>query len=65
MEKSYINLNTQDLFEKLMELASRLYTGRRTDPNAKKVRNQLEAIQLEIETRQKYPGNRGGNSGKG
>jgi hypothetical protein len=56
MEKRYTDLKNHDLLEKLIELASQLCTGRKTDPNAKNVRNQLEAIQIEIESRQKFPG---------
>jgi hypothetical protein len=50
MEQNYIQLKKQDLLDKLTELAQLLCAGRRIDPNTKKVRNQLEAIQIEIES---------------
>ena len=36
--------------DKLSDLANKPYKGRKTDPNCKNVRNELEAIQIEIQT---------------
>ncbi len=51
MNKKFTNFKKQDLLDKLTELANLLYIGRRVDPNSRRIKNQLEAIQLEIESR--------------
>jgi hypothetical protein len=51
MNRKFTHFKKQDLLDKLTELANLLYTGRRVDPNSRRVKNQLEAIQLEIESR--------------
>ena len=57
MEKRYHQLRKQDLLDKLAELAQLLSAGRKIDPNSGKVKMQLEAIQIEIESRKHMPGN--------
>lgn len=61
MDKGYTKLKNQDLLDRLMDLASRLCIGRKTDPNSSNVKNQLEAIQIEIESRMGYPHRRNGD----
>jgi hypothetical protein len=58
MEKKnkYTTLKKQDLLDKLTELATLLSAGRRIDPNSSLIKNQLEAIQVELETRRISPG---------
>jgi hypothetical protein len=56
MNKRFAQLKNQDLLDKLIELANRLSISRKTDPNFIKVRTRLEAIQVEIQKRQKLPG---------
>jgi hypothetical protein len=68
MEKKtkYTGFKKQDLLDKLTELANLLSAGRRIDPNSSLIKNQLEAIQVELETRRISPGphNRGEDAGK-
>jgi hypothetical protein len=61
--KKYTRLKNQDLLDKLIELAGRLCAGRKTDPNAMNIRNQLEAIQVEIESRKRFPGDKRDDNG--
>jgi hypothetical protein len=58
MEKKskYTGFKKQDLLDKLTELANLLSAGRRIDPNSTMIKNQLEAIQVELETRSMNPG---------
>jgi hypothetical protein len=49
MEKRYTQSKKQDLLDKLSELANLLSTGRRSDPNSRQVKLQLEAIQTQLE----------------
>lgn len=58
MEKKnkYTGFKKQDLLDKLTELANLLSAGRRIDPNSTLIKNQLEAIQIELETRKFNPG---------
>jgi hypothetical protein len=51
MEKRYHQFKKQELLDKLAELAELLSAGRKVDPNLGRVKMQLEAIQVEIETR--------------
>lgn len=56
MDKIYKHFKKQDLLDKLSELASRLSVGRRVDPNSSHIKNQLEAIQIEIQSRNAFTG---------
>ena len=49
----------QDLLDKLTELATLLSSGRKIDPETKKIRMQLEAIQVEIQNLDGYPRSNG------
>ena len=62
MEKKNMHVKYQELMDKLSDLANRLYTGRKTDPNSKNVRKQLEAIQIEIQTLQYFTKGKGHGS---
>lgn len=55
-KNKYTGLKKQDLLDKLTELANLLSAGRRIDPNSTLIRNQLEAIQVELETRKNVNG---------
>lgn len=55
MEKKSNKLKYQELMDKLMDLAHRLYTGRKSDPNSNNIRKQLEAIQIELQTLDNLP----------
>ena len=56
MNRIYKQFKKQDLLDKLSELASLLSAGRRVDPNASYIKNQLEAIQIEIQSRNTLTG---------
>ena len=55
MNRKFTDFKKQDLLDKLTELANLLCAGRRVDPNVRRVKNQLEAIQIEIESRRNQP----------
>ena len=56
MNKIYKQFKKQDLLDKLSELARLLSAGRRVDPNSSQIKNQLEAIQIEIQSRNALTG---------
>jgi hypothetical protein len=55
MEKRFKQFKKQELLDKLAELAELLSAGRKIDPNSERVKMQLEAIQVEIESRRQMP----------